>query len=71
MMKSASVFLLCFIAAFLSVCLFPFAADASGPVNWAFGFQEAASPVKERMEEFHTMLLWIISQTFHCVYRGV
>ena len=61
MMKSVSAFLLCFTAAFALVCLLPFAAEASGPVNWGIGFQEAASPVKEHMEEFHTMLLWIIS----------
>ena len=61
MMKSVSVFLLCFIAAFMAVCLFPFAAEASSELKWGVALTEAASPVKERMIEFHNMLLWIIS----------
>ena len=36
-------------------------AMASGqPEEWAMGFQEAASPTKERIEEFHNMLLYVI-----------
>jgi cytochrome c oxidase subunit II len=61
MMKSVSVFLLCFIAAFMAVCLLPFAAEASSELKWGVALTEAASPVKERMIEFHNMLLWIIS----------
>ena len=34
---------------------------AAGPVDWQMGFQEAASPVAERIHSFHTMLLYIIS----------
>lgn len=61
MMKSVSVFLLSFIAAFMAVCLLPFAAEASSELKWGVALTEAASPVKERMIEFHNMLLWIIS----------
>ena len=35
-------------------------AYASQPTEWAMGFQEAASPTKERIEEFHNMLLYVI-----------
>lgn len=35
-------------------------AYASQPIEWAMGFQEAASPTKERIEEFHNMLLYVI-----------
>lgn len=31
------------------------------PHNWQLGFQEAASPVKDKMEEFHNLLLVIIT----------
>jgi cytochrome c oxidase subunit 2 len=36
-------------------------AFAGFPVNWGLGFQEAASPVKAYMIDFHNLLLWIIS----------
>lgn len=35
-------------------------AFATEPQNWQLGFQEAGSPVKERMHSFHNMLLVII-----------
>ncbi len=41
--------------------LIPAPAWATGPVNWQFGFQDAASPVAERLNSFHAMLLYIIS----------
>jgi cytochrome c oxidase subunit 2 len=31
------------------------------PVNWQYGFQPAASPVMEQIEDFHTLLLYIIT----------
>lgn len=37
---------------------FAFAAE---PVNWGLGFQDPASSSKERIVEFHNLLLWIIT----------
>jgi len=34
---------------------------AAQPENWQLGFQPSATPVKEVMTSFHTMLLWIIT----------
>lgn len=34
---------------------------ASGMESYQIGFQEAASPVAERIHDFHNMMLWIIS----------
>lgn len=34
---------------------------AGYPEDWQLGLQEAASPVAERINEFHNLLLWIIS----------
>lgn len=34
---------------------------AAFPVDWGLGLQDAASPVQQRMIDFHNMLLWIIS----------
>ena len=31
------------------------------PHNWQLGFQEAATPVKERIEELHNILLVVIT----------
>lgn len=31
------------------------------PEGWEINFQEPASPVAERLQDFHTMLLWIIA----------
>ncbi|WP_240002441.1 cytochrome c oxidase subunit II [Oleisolibacter albus] len=31
------------------------------PKDWQLGLQEAASPVKERLDSFHDLLLWIIA----------
>jgi len=35
-------------------------ASAGQPVNWQLGFQEAATPVMERLNDFHNLLLVII-----------
>lgn len=49
-------------AALLGLAVFASgAAMAAGPVDWQFGFQEAASPVAERIHWFHTFLLYIIT----------
>lgn len=37
------------------------AADLNVPAPWSLGLMEAASPVKERIHDFHTLLLWIIT----------
>ena len=37
------------------------AAHATGPVPWEMGFQPAATPVMERIEDFHHLLLVIIT----------
>lgn len=40
----------------------PLAAMATGqPTAWGLGFQEAASPVMERINSFHNLLLWVIA----------
>lgn len=39
----------------------PDAAFAAGPVDWQINFQEAATPVAERLHSFHTFLLYIIT----------
>src|SRR5476651_46052 len=33
----------------------------AAPVNWGFSFQPANSPVMERIENFHTLLLYVIT----------
>lgn len=38
-------------------------AQASGPREWALGFQESASLAADHIHEFHDMLLWIIAAT--------
>ncbi len=43
--------------------LAPTLAFAAEPTAWGLGFQEAASPMAERIQEFHGMLLWIIAST--------
>jgi len=46
---------------FVALTCFAFDAVAAGqPVEWGMGFQDAASPTKVRMEEFHNMLLYVI-----------
>jgi cytochrome c oxidase subunit 2 len=40
---------------------FALPALADQPVNWQLGFQEPATPVAERINDFHTMLLYIIT----------
>lgn len=57
-MKKQSFWLL---AILLGVVSASGAAMASGAVDWQLGFQEAASPVAERIHHFHTMLLYIIT----------
>lgn len=42
------------------------AASAALPLPWEMGFQPAASPVMERIEDFHRLLLVII--TFICLF---
>lgn len=37
------------------------AALAAQPLPWEINFQPAASPVMERIEDFHTLLVWIIT----------
>ena len=40
--------------------ILPSAALAQMPEPWGLGLQEAASPLAERINDFHDMLLWII-----------
>lgn len=35
-------------------------AQAGAPESWGLSFQEAASPLAERIHDFHDMMLWII-----------
>jgi cytochrome c oxidase subunit 2 len=37
------------------------AALAAQPVPWQLGFQPPATPIMERLESFHNLLLWIIT----------
>jgi cytochrome c oxidase subunit 2 len=37
------------------------AVEPSVPANWAMGMIDAASPVKDRIHDFHDLLLWIIT----------
>lgn len=41
-------------------------ASAAQPEPWQLGFQAAATPVMERIESFHNLLLWII--TLICLF---
>jgi cytochrome c oxidase subunit 2 len=34
---------------------------AAGPEPWQIGFQSAVSPIMERIDSFHNLLLWIIT----------
>lgn len=60
-MKKQSLWFLA--AALLGLMLFisNTAMAAGAPVDWQMGFQEAASPVAERLHHFHTGLLYLIS----------
>ncbi|MAS86991.1 MAG: cytochrome c oxidase subunit II [Micavibrio sp.] len=53
------------IKTFLTVLFTTFIASlpaaAQAPVNWGMDLQTSFSPVKERMHDFHTMLLYIIT----------
>jgi len=44
----------------ISTLFFSFAAFAGQPRPWQFGFQDAASPVMEKLTDFHNLLLYII-----------
>lgn len=48
----------------VSLLMAPFARYAHGdgiPEDWQMWYQEAASPVMERVNEMHTMLMWILT----------
>jgi cytochrome c oxidase subunit 2 len=51
------------LAALFTVSLFAMSAEAGTgvPSPWQMNFQGAASPVMERITDFHNMLLWIIT----------
>ena len=50
-----------FLSAFLLLALITACGPAfAAPQDWQFGFQEAASPVAERLHSFHHFLLYII-----------
>lgn len=50
-----------FFALILTICVPVLALAQSGqPVPWQMGFQEAASPVMEKLDSFHDMLLVVI-----------
>lgn len=53
---------LCLTLSLAAQCATPALAQTIGaPHDWQLGFQEAATPVAERMHHFHTMLLYIIT----------
>ena len=45
---------------------FVFPAWADQPRDWGLSFQDAASPIMERVTSFHNLLLWVIA--FICVF---
>ncbi len=45
----------------LQTSLIAAAAQAAEPINWQLGLQSAASPVKEQLNDFHNLLLFIIT----------
>ncbi len=51
------------VVAFLAVSATAFAAGPAveGPTPWELDFQPAASPVMERIEGFHSLLMWVIT----------
>ncbi len=49
------------LAPLIAICAAAESALAAAPEPWQFGFQEAASPVMERIGEFHSLLLVIIT----------
>jgi cytochrome c oxidase subunit II len=58
--------LFAFVLAASSGVWFATPASADQPHAWGLGFQEAASPIMERVESFHDLLLWVI--LFICVF---
>lgn len=49
------------IAALFALVAGPVLAQSGVPTDWSMGFQEPASPVTERIDSFHNLLLWIIT----------
>ena len=49
------------LAPLIAMCAMAGSALAAAPESWRLGFQEAASPVMERINEFHNLLLVIIT----------
>lgn len=60
MIKSLHTFC-CSIVAFFAVTFTILPANAGEPSPWQLGFQQAATPVKEQLNDFHNMLLIIIT----------
>ncbi|MGH6943390.1 MAG: cytochrome c oxidase subunit II transmembrane domain-containing protein, partial [Geminicoccaceae bacterium] len=56
----------CLLAAALAIVLVAAPALAAQPQPWELGFQPPATPVMERIEALHHLLLWII--TFICIF---
>jgi cytochrome c oxidase subunit 2 len=56
-----SLFRLLGITSLVLVAIGAASAYAAYPIDWGIGMQQAASPVKERMDEFHTLIMWIIT----------
>ncbi len=54
-------FMLWTIAALFALVAGPVLAQSGVPTDWSMGFQEPASPVTERIDSFHNLLLWIIT----------
>ncbi len=54
-------FVLKIVFCFFWICAVPAVAMAGVPSEWGFGFQEAATPVMARINEFHDFLLYIIT----------
>ncbi len=48
-------------AAFLAAAVAMDPALAAAPQDWQLGLQPPATPIAERMQDFHNLLLWIIS----------
>ncbi len=46
--------------ALIFLVLFPVLGFCTEPEPWQFGFQDAATPVMEKVNELHTILLWVI-----------
>jgi len=53
-------FKLLLLTLFASLTSFTGIANAAKPEEWGLNFQDAASPMAERIHDFHDMMLWII-----------